>query len=567
MRKSSLWGTAMAVVLSLSTTYTATAEGNSGAYLAGQHAAHEGDFRSAARYFTTAHQHDRDNPYLIENAIAALAALGDFDQAAELSVTARDLGVSSQIANMVTLTAAAKAGNWDAIFTAIENGQSVGPLVDGLVQAWAFIGKGEAGNAADAFDAVAASPGLRYFGMYHKALGYAVTGDFESAEGVLSLSPEQGMQRTRRSTILRAEVLSHLGRNGEAIQLIDASFGASIDPGLTLLRDALEKGDAVPLSIAADPKEGFAEVFFSVASAVDGEVADSYTLLYTRVAQFMSPNHDEATLKSAELLERLDRFQLASEAYDSVPETSPAFLAAELGRASALREAGDQEEAVVVLQALVEEHNTAMVQASLGDVLRQLGRYDESNEAYTQALALSDENSPSRWFVHYTRGITYERLGQWEQAEADFRTALELEPGQPQVLNYLGYSLVENDSNLDEALDMIRTAAEARPENGSIADSLGWVLYRLGRYDEAVVELERAAELDPMHAVIIDHLGDAYWAVGRKTEAHFMWRRAFSFKPEDDVAARIQDKLEHGLDVVLEREGTTLIRVAHGDSQ
>ena len=117
----------------------------------------------------------------------------------------------------------------------------------------------------------------------------------------------------------------------------------------------------------------------------------------------------------------------------------------------------------------------------------------------------------------------------WTKAESDFRKALELTPGQPQVLNYLGYSMVEKEINLDEALGMIEQAVEASPESGYIVDSLGWVLYRLGRYDEAVVHMERTVELTAVDPVVNDHLGDVYWAVGRFREAEFQWSRALSF--------------------------------------
>ena len=109
---------------------------------------------------------------------------------------------------------------------------------------------------------------------------------------------------------------------------------------------------------------------------------------------------------------------------------------------------------------------------------------------------------------------------------------------------------------------MIETAADARPDNGAIVDSLGWVYFQLGRFDEAVVHLEQAASLEPLDPVINDHLGDAFWAVGRETEAQFQWQRALSFGPEVDEAARIRDKLARGLDMVLIDEGAPPLRVA-----
>ena len=113
---------------------------------------------------------------------------------------------------------------------------------------------------------------------------------------------------------------------------------------------------------------------------------------------------------------------------------------------------------------------------------------------------------------------------------------------------------------------MIERAVAARPDSGYIIDSLGWVLYRLGRYDEAIGHMERAAELEPVDPVVNDHLGDVLWAVGRYQEAEFQWHRALSFVDEDNSNPdidpdRMRRKLEVGLDVVLEEEGSAPLKV------
>ena len=151
------------------------------------------------------------------------------------------------------------------------------------------------------------------------------------------------------------------------------------------------------------------------------------------------------------------------------------------------------------------------------------------------------------WSLLYSRGIALERSKQWARAETDFIKALELEPEQPYVLNYLGYSWVDQGIHLERATGMIEKAVELRPRDGFIVDSLGWAYFRIGDYGGAVRELERAVELRPQDPVINDHLGDAYWMVGRRLEARFQWRRALALEPEADVAGTITNKLEDGL--------------------
>lgn len=376
------------------------------------------------------------------------------------------------------------------------------------------------------------------------------------------------MQFTRRAITARVQVLSQLDRNDEALALIDQSFNAEFDPALSAMVDALEAGEALPFTHVRGAKDGIAETFFTIGSALTSDASDDFTLLYARIAAYLNPAHTDATLMAAELLRALGQHDLAGQAYNGVARDDPAFHAAEIGRAEALRATDKVDAAVEVLESLAETHgDLPVVQSTLADFMRRLDRYDDAIAAYTRALDLYGEPATEQWFLYYARGISYERSDRFEQAEADFRAALELNPEQPQVLNYLGYSLVEEQIKLDEALDMIERAVAARPDAGYIVDSLGWVYYRLGRYDEAVGQLERAAELMPIDPVVNDHLGDAYWAVGRELEAEFMWKRALSFVDYENVSEdadpeRIRRKLEIGLDAVLAEEGAPPLSVA-----
>ena len=209
-----------------------------------------------------------------------------------------------------------------------------------------------------------------------------------------------------------------------------------------------------------------------------------------------------------------------------------------------------------------------MVHSTLGDVLRAREDWAGAIAAYDRALERVPEDTQMRWVLYYSRGIAHERSGDMAASEADFRAALAVNPEQPQVLNYLGYSLVEQHRNLDEALDMIERAVAASPDSGYIVDSLGWVFYRLGRYNEAVGQMERAVELLAVDPVVNDHLGDVYWAVGRHREAEFQWRRAISFVDPTDVDGeadpeRMRRKLDMGLDKVLEEEGAPPLKTGN----
>ncbi len=564
-----------AIAALLSTTVLAApaaqAFSGSGAYLAGRQAAISNDFDAAAGYFARALAHDPGNPGLMEQTALSYLAIGALDRALPIARRIEELGLKSQIAHMIVVASLVDAGDFAAVLARDPETVGVGPLVDGLVTAWAHLGAGQVAEALSAFDAVADRGGLRGFAFYHKAMALAMVGDFEGAEAIFSDEAAGAAMMMRRGTIARAEILSQLDRNADALAMLVDAFGGDLDPGLTALADRLATGDRVPFGQVTSARDGIAEVFFSVAAALNNEAGDEYTLVYGRVAEYLRPGHTDAVLLNAQLLDGLGQYEMAIETYKRIPASSLDYHAAELGRAEAMRRAGKPDTAIEVLDRLAADYpDLAMVHSSLGDLHRQQENYAAAIKAYDRALALTEEGARSQWFLHYVRGISHERLGQWDQAEADFRAALALNPDQPQVLNYLGYSLVEKKVKLDEALDMIERAVAARPDSGYIVDSLGWVLYRLGRYDEAVGHMERAVELMPIDPVVNDHLGDVYWAVGRYREAEFQWKRALSFiKPDDtDNEAkpdRIRRKLEVGLYQVLEEEGAPPLKVANGN--
>jgi len=521
---------------------------DAGAYLAARAADGVSDFEGAAAFFARALDRDPGNAVLFERTLVALLADGLLDRALGVIDTFGDGASDSQIARIALLAGDARDGDWDGLIARLDAGDGVADIVDELSRAWALIGQGDTDAGIDVLNTLGQERGYRGFALYHKAMALASTGDWTAAEEILSAPPEAGLPRTRRSIVAHLRILSQLGRNDDAVAMLDDTFGPDPDPAIRDLRARLADDETVPFTTVNDPAEGIAEVFYSVGGTLMEQSVDDYVLIYARTAQLLHPDDAEMTLMVGGLLEALDRYDLAAETFATVAPDDPAFHAAELGRADALRRSGQPELAVEVLQNMLRRFpDLAMVHIELGDQLRRLDRLEEANVAYTDALSALPQDDPRRWLALYQRAITFHGLDDWPRAEADFRAALALQPDQPAVLNYLGYSMVERRENLDEALGMIERAVAAQPDSGAIVDSLGWALYTLGRAEEAVAPMERAAALLPEDAVVNDHLGDVYWTVGRRLEARFQWRRALSFDPEPDLAEEIRAKIETGL--------------------
>ncbi|BDY16766.1 MAG: hypothetical protein CMN13_03730 [Roseobacter sp.] len=538
------------------------AQSAAGAYLAGRHAAVRSDFAESAKYYGEALALDPKNPEFLESTVLALLSLGDIDRALPLARIMAASDQPGQIAYLVTTAGMAQEENYAGLIEQSADEGGIGPWVDGLVKAWAHVGVGDMTAAITQFDDLSKEAGMQGFVLYHKALALASVGDYEGAEAIFASNQAGSAGQTRRGVIARAEILGQLGRNEQALALLTDSFGASSDPELDGLVAALQGEGQVAFTQIPDAKAGIAEVFFTFAAVLRNESAgDYYVLLYSRIARYLRPDHIDDLLLTADLLENIGQYELAIEELQDVPADNPAYHAAELGRAAALRRSNKPEQAIEVLQQLTRSHGTLpSVHSALGDALRAQDNFKAAIKSYDRAIELTPDSNPQRWVLYYARGIAEERSGNGEASERDFRAALKINPDQPQVLNYLGYSLVEQGRNLDEALNMIERAVAASPESGYIVDSLGWVLYRLGRYEEAVDQMERAVELVAVDPVVNDHLGDVYWSVGRQREAEFQWRRALSFvDPEDkDSEAdpdRMRRKLEVGLDAVLAEEG------------
>jgi tetratricopeptide (TPR) repeat protein len=276
---------------------------------------------------------------------------------------------------------------------------------------------------------------------------------------------------------------------------------------------------------------------------------EDLALVYLQLALYLAPSHPMALLSLADLYESVKKPQMAIKVYERVPASSPLKRNAQIQLATDLDSADRSDEAIKILKSVIaEEPKDLEAIMALGNIERGRKKFADCVGTYSQGVdALTQGNDKANSVWYYYRGICEERSKQWSKAEADMRKALDMQPDQPHVLNYLGYSWIDQGVNLDEGMKMIKRAVEQRPDDGYIVDSLGWAYYRLGNYEEAVKNLERAIDLKPEDPTINDHLGDAYWRVGRTLEAKFQWSHARDLKPEPDDLPKILSKIENGL--------------------
>jgi tetratricopeptide (TPR) repeat protein len=296
------------------------------------------------------------------------------------------------------------------------------------------------------------------------------------------------------------------------------------------------------------PEDGVAQALYEMARLLFQEYSDDSARVFAHMALYLNSDLSDARLLLGYITARNERYEDAIAYYQTISRGNEKYAEARRMAADMLEDGGHIEEALAELQSLVDTDKDLEAMIQIGDIYRRHEDFGKAVDAYERAAShLGEKIPPEYWQLHYVRGMSYERLGDWKKAEADLQTALRYQPDQPLVLNYLGYAWADQGINLDRSLELIRKASSLQPEDGFITDSLGWVLYRMGKHAEAVPHLEKAVELLPYDPVINDHLGDAYWQVGRKIEARFQWTRAKNHSTDEKLISQIKDKLDHGI--------------------
>jgi len=521
----------------------------SGSYLAARHAGQERDAAAAAAYYRAALRHDPKNGELLDRAFLALLVDGEIDEAVKHAERIVETDKNDRVAELVLGVAALKHKQYATARRDLALSIR-GPITDlaaTLLSAWSMYGAGDAKGAVAAIDRLAGPDWYSIFKDLHAGMIYDLAANSKEAgkrlERAYKLDPT-----ALRVVEAYGSWTSRSHSPKEALDIFQ-TFDKALPryPLVVEAMDQLKAGEKLP-PLASNAQAGAAEALYGLGASLGRRGGEDLGLVYLQLALYLAPNHQLALLSLADLYESVKKPELAIKVYKRVPTSSPLYRNAAIQMAANLDSLNRADEAEKHLNALIKEHPDDLEAImALGNVLRSHKKFTECVDAYSRGAATLTQPDKSNWMLFYFRGICYERSHQWPKAEADLKKALELFPDQPHVLNYLGYSWIDQGVNLDEGMEMINKAVQQRPDDGYIVDSLGWAYYRLGNYEEAVKKLERAIELKPEDPTINDHLGDAYWRVGRVLEAKFQWAHARDLKPEPEDLPKIEAKLKDGL--------------------
>lgn len=521
-----------------------------GSYLAGRVAGDDKNLEAAAEYYRRALRRDPDNQEMLSEAFKVEFGAGNMVEAVSLARRLSAAGDNaSGFADLLLGAQAFRQGDYaraEEIFSGLGDNPII-KLSGQLALAWTQIARGQEAQALETLSRAGAGDRLAYYQRFHTALVADLAGRTELARDNYAAA----FQRRAADRRLIEAYARHAAVHGDEVLVSDIlkqfSEGENADRGLSALYVRLSSEES-PSLLVTSAQEGLAEAYFGIGSFLANERAASYSRIYLRLALFLRQDFDRAHYLLGEIETNDQRLEAALEAYRGVSKAAPLYLDSRIRAGFILSALERSDEGVGLLTALVDEYpEDPRLNQAIANILRDQKNFADAARYYSKAIEMIGEPEQEHWVYYYGRGISYERMKQWSKAEVDLQKALELNADQASVMNYLGYSWVDQNMHLEKAMGLIREAVRREPNNGYYVDSLGWAHYKLGQYDLAVEHLEKAVELRPEDPVLNDHLGDAYWRVGRKREARFQWSHTLSLDPEPEDRQEIEEKLADGL--------------------
>ncbi len=296
-----------------------------------------------------------------------------------------------------------------------------------------------------------------------------------------------------------------------------------------------------------NPVDVIAEIFYVIANIYSTEKNYQLSNFYLKISFFLNNKFTPNKTLLAENFFYQQKYELSKKIYNSLKSIGPVYSwYASINLAIILSDIEDKEYAVFDLEDEFNlllnpdlEHNY-----ELANFFKDREYYQESIKYYSLALQNIKQNHFLFSKILDRRGTSYERLGDWDNAEKDLKESLRILPDQPHVLNYLGYSWIDRGINIDKALEMIIRANELKKNDGYITDSLGWAFYVKKNYLDAEKFLQRAVEILPLDPIINDHYADTLWMLNKHIQARYFWKHVLGL---DTVEQKLKDNVSKKL--------------------
>ena len=528
---------------------------NSGSYIAGQFAEKEGDFRNASYYYVDLISRGETEREIIKRSIIYSALAGNFEVATAISRKVDDLELNYPIANLIIFAETIKKREKGKILAAFEQYRDFfPPIFQNVSEFWILIINNEKDKAFRLINSLSINNEVQMQIInYNQLLAYVYFNEYEQAKTLYESIDFSDFLFDSESALALLEFFKK-NKDDKVFQSVLKKLRLASDNSYYILAliDELS-GSKATKSLRISPYKQIAEVFFRWSQSVQLEGKNSINKpFYLSLANYADPTSSFLKFKAATVLFDTENYELSKEILDNFPKDDLFYMDSIVEKTYAIEQLSSDELALEYIEKFIDSgiKNSRLLK-TYGSLQRSQRLYKEAINSYTGAIeaAKIERYTEAIWPILFLRGISFERSKNWDLAEEDFISALELSPDQPQILNYMGYSLLERKEKLDQAMRMILLAAEKAPDSYHIIDSLGWAHYKIGDFEKALLFLERAMELESTDPIVNDHLGDVLWMLGRKREAKFQWKKSLAFEPEPVDQKKTQDKLEFGLKV------------------
>lgn len=525
-----------------------------GSYLAARVAHLRQDLNTAADYYIKSIELGADKPEIVGQAYVLLTSEGRIGEAAKYAKDALKQGDKSNFIHFVIMTDELQKNNYKQALGALDNihdkvyKKSIIPLFS----AWIYAAEGNQEQALNELKTLKKDKSLLSLYYMHSGMINDYFNDVHAAKTDFdTVVKDENLELSYRSMQIISNFYIRSGHKDEAVALVKKYYDKNPQAKMmeSLYRQVISADASTVTKIIDTPQKGEGEAIFNIGTVFRGYQAD-ISQIFTALALYLNPKHDVALVSMADLLENNQRYAEAIKKYEQISPQSPIYFMGQLKVAGIYMDKHQYKSGLNKLQSLQKQYpDNYQVLFNLGELNRITNHQDKAIDFYKKAIKAQPQLAENDWTIYYALGMAFERNGDWDSAEKALQTALKISRRHPFVLNYLGYCWLEHNKNINEALYMIFEAYRQNPEDGHIMDSLGWALYRMGKFDDAIKILERAAEYLPANAIVCDHLGDAYWQVGRKAEAKFQWEHALTLKEDSENLNKgaIEHKISDGI--------------------
>ncbi len=530
--------------------FTETPDGVAGNYLASRAALQDANFTRSAEFLQQALDKDPNNQSLIERVCLLYIMSGQIDKSLPLAKIWQTNKANSLLPSLVLFLQNVKTGKLadaEVQLKAMEDAK-LNKLTLPLLRAWMNAAEGKFDAGIDTLKPLFPSETAGGIILLHAGLLSEYANNKTAALNFYAQAASRFTIMPLRLSMSLGNLYERMVEPAKAKELYDAFTKRS--PNNYIFDAAyarLEKNQVAPANIRT-ATDGIAQVLFDIATSFEGQAGSEMAIVYAQLSAYMQPDFEFNQLLMAELFEAFEQYDEAATIHAQLMNHPAFYWSAGLRLARDYDKMNQQAKSIEILEKMRKTHPKRVEAVTmLGDLYRNRKDYAAAIEAYSEAIENSDPIGKTDWPLFYARGTAFERAGLWVQAEKDLQQSLQLSPEQPYVMNYLAYSWVERGEKLDEALGLLEKAVALAPGDAFIIDSLGWALYRMGKYEDAEKILQKAVEARPYDPQLIDHYGDALWRLDRIEQARIQWNRALSFEPEAELKKSIDGKLQNGL--------------------